>query len=463
MMPASNKGVGMNLGFPDVCLTPAAPAPVPIPYPNMGMNAMAVPFAPNVMISMMPGLNMSSRIPMTMGDEGGVSHPLFKQMGGYTMGNPMIYINSLPAINLLLPTTGNNYNNPLGAATVPSIVNVFFTSVAGTALPSGAPGTDRFTRAVDRAAIEQLEMLLEQPAAAAPGLSWSRTLGPSDPDDRRLVVAHVRRNSMAAGMGLRPRDELLAIHGRPVADMMPHDLESALSPEPGRVVDITVRRADGGKPVTLSGARTDAPCGTVRGRLLAGAVGYLEIDVFAPSTPTTVGNTIRRLEAAGMRALVLDLRCNPGGDADAALRIADAFVDRGSPLSRTRDNDGDETVQRARQPGAHDFPVVVLVDGSTASAAEVLAGALRHAGRATIVGERTYGKGAVQQLIPDPAGEGVLLATIASFMLPAGTPIEGRGVAPDLEVAGGTASPGRPFDDAQLRAAVEAAVERISD
>ena len=65
MMPASNKGVGMSLGFPDVCTTPAAPSPVPIPYPNMAMNAMAVPFAPNVMISMMPGLNMSSRIPMT--------------------------------------------------------------------------------------------------------------------------------------------------------------------------------------------------------------------------------------------------------------------------------------------------------------------------------------------------------------------------------------------------------------
>ena len=101
MLPASNKGVGMNSGFPDVCLTP--PVPLPVPYPNFALHAMAVPFSPVVKVTMMPALNMASKIPMTMGDELGIAHPMFKQMGAFTMGNPKIYIDKLPGINLLCP------------------------------------------------------------------------------------------------------------------------------------------------------------------------------------------------------------------------------------------------------------------------------------------------------------------------------------------------------------------------
>jgi carboxyl-terminal processing protease len=126
MLPACNKGVGMNMGFPDVCLTPAVPAPIPIPYPNMAMNAMAVPFLPTILLSCMPALNMMSKIPMTLGDQPGVANPLFMQMGAYTMGNPTIMLQGLPAVTLTSPTTGNNMNNPVGLAAVPSVTNVFF-------------------------------------------------------------------------------------------------------------------------------------------------------------------------------------------------------------------------------------------------------------------------------------------------------------------------------------------------
>ena len=125
MLPASNRGVGMNIGFPDVCLTPMVPSPVPIPYPNMALNAQAAPFVLKVMVRMMNMLNMGSKIPMTTGDEGGVSHPLFKQMGAYTMGNPRILMECLPAISLLMPTTGNMMNNPAGVVAVPSVVHLF--------------------------------------------------------------------------------------------------------------------------------------------------------------------------------------------------------------------------------------------------------------------------------------------------------------------------------------------------
>src|SRR6185369_4154314 len=130
MLPAANKGVGMNIGFPDVCLTPAGPAVVPIPYPNMAMNAMAAPFVPTILLGFMPALNLGSTIPMTMGDEGGVAHPFFKQMGRYTMGNPKVLLQGLPAITLTSPTSGNNMNNPVGAVLVPSVTTVFFTCAA---------------------------------------------------------------------------------------------------------------------------------------------------------------------------------------------------------------------------------------------------------------------------------------------------------------------------------------------
>lgn len=124
MMPAANQGVGMNTGFPDVCTTPAAPSPIPVPYPNIGMNAMAVPFIPNIMVSMAPAQNMGAKPALTNGDNAGVAHPLFMQPGGTTMGNPRIMMGGMPAAHLAVPTYGNNFNNPVGSKLVPSVTNV---------------------------------------------------------------------------------------------------------------------------------------------------------------------------------------------------------------------------------------------------------------------------------------------------------------------------------------------------
>lgn len=126
MLPASNRGAGMNIGFPDVCLTPTPAGPVPIPYPNFALNAQAVAFSPVVKVSGVHALNLGSKIPMTFGDDAGTAHPVFKQVGAYVMGNPTVNIDKLPAINLTCPTTGNAGNNAVGAVLVPSAVNVFY-------------------------------------------------------------------------------------------------------------------------------------------------------------------------------------------------------------------------------------------------------------------------------------------------------------------------------------------------
>jgi carboxyl-terminal processing protease len=133
MLPASNRGAGQNLAFPDVCNTPVGPATVPIPYPNIAMNAQATAFSMVVKVSMMNALNMSSVIPMTNGDQAGVAHPTVMGAARYTMGNPIVFVDKQPAICLLCPTTGNNMNAPLGAVLVPSAVNVFYTFAADSA------------------------------------------------------------------------------------------------------------------------------------------------------------------------------------------------------------------------------------------------------------------------------------------------------------------------------------------
>jgi carboxyl-terminal processing protease len=133
MLPASNRGVGMNIGFPDVCLTPTPAGPVPIPYPNIAMHAQAVGFSLIVKVSGVHALNLGSKIPITMGDEPGTAHPVFKQVGTFVMGNPVVFVDRLPAICLTCPTMGNAGNNAVGAVLVPSAVNVLYTYAIGDA------------------------------------------------------------------------------------------------------------------------------------------------------------------------------------------------------------------------------------------------------------------------------------------------------------------------------------------
>jgi carboxyl-terminal processing protease len=324
MLPASNKGIGMSLGFPDVCLTP--PVPLPVPYPNIALNVLMAIFSPVVKVSMLPALNMAAFTPMTMGDEAGLAHPTFKGTGRYTMGNPIVHIDMLPAINLLCPTTGNNFNDPLGLVVMPSLTNVFFTYRAG----GGEEG------------------ILPIPAV-----------------DSQL-----------------------------------------LSLEPG-----------------------DGP---VRTAWLGEGVGYLAIRVFSLDVPARVYSAIRALEAEGLTTLVLDVRGNPGGELTAFLELAGDFLEPDSVVARVIDVDGDETAHRSRSSRPYRVPVWILVDRSTASAAELFAGCLQAHGRAVILGETTYGKGTAQQFLSSPSAEEAV--TWATVTLPDGTPIHGVGVRPDIEL-----------------------------
>ncbi|MFO0554704.1 MAG: PAAR-like domain-containing protein [Polyangiaceae bacterium] len=141
MLPASTRGIGMALGFPDVCLTPSPAGPVPIPYPNIAEHSQASKTVATIKINMMDALNMMSEIPMSSGDEAGSSHPTVKGPQRYTMGMFNILLNLMPAITLACLTSHNNMNCPVGAVLVPSAPNILFNFATGCAGASLEPAS----------------------------------------------------------------------------------------------------------------------------------------------------------------------------------------------------------------------------------------------------------------------------------------------------------------------------------
>jgi carboxyl-terminal processing protease len=177
-------------------------------------------------------------------------------------------------------------------------------------------------------------------------------------------------------------------------------------------------------------------------------IAFLAIPIFSAGVPARVYSALHRFGLDHVRALILDLRGCPGGELVAALELASDFLDEGTLLVSAIDEDGDEICHRVRGARPHRFPLFLLVDRGTASAAEVFAGCLQAHGRALVLGETTHGKGSAQRLVPGLSEPGICYATVATFTLPNGEPIQDRGVRPDREV-----SPATAHEDARAAAA----------
>ncbi len=206
--------------------------------------------------------------------------------------------------------------------------------------------------------------------------------------------------------------------------------------EPGTAVRITVGRAGAPEPFDVTLVREVIRVESVAGELLAPGFPWLRIRAFQDGTAADAKLAALRLgrEGGGLRGVLLDLRRNPGGLLDEAVRLADLFLDDGAIVT-TRGRGGVEIARyEARSRGTlPPVPVVVLVDAASASAAEIVAGALQDNGRALVVGIRTFGKGSVQSLIPLDNGAGLKL-TVARYYTPAGRSIQAEGIRPDVEV-----------------------------
>lgn len=271
-----------------------------------------------------------------------------------------------------------------------------------------------------------------------------------------LVVQHVVRRSPALAAGLQVDDVVLAVNGESLNGMSIEDAVTLIRGPAGSTVTLDLRR-DGG-PLTLSIQRAVIETESVASEVLAdGQVGYLRIEGFSSSAAEDFVDQLTALVSdRGLTRIVLDLRNDPGGFVNTAEGIASQFVADG-PIYWEEDASGTQSPKSAVPGGVATDPsikVVVLVNGGTASASEIVAGALQDTGRATLVGEKTFGKGTIQTWHPlnDGAAGGFRLSVL-KWLTPHRTWIHGEGIAPDVVVA----APADPSseEDPQLERAIE--------
>ena len=261
----------------------------------------------------------------------------------------------------------------------------------------------------------------------------------SESEGGHIMVVTPIEGSPADRAGVRSGDELLQVDGKPVAPGSLDETIARMRGLAGSHVSIVIGRKGEPEPLRFDLARSEVHVHTVRAERLPGGYGYVRVSHFSDSTPGDFDGAIEELQTAAgaspLRGLVLDLRDNPGGVLESAVSVADSFLESGM-IVRADGRTPDARFEMDATPGdlLNGAPVVVLVDAGSASGAEIVAGALRDHGRATLMGERTYGKGSVQTVMPLRDGEALKLTT-SRYFTPSGRSIQERGLEPDVRVA----------------------------
>ena len=253
---------------------------------------------------------------------------------------------------------------------------------------------------------------------------------------------------------------ILTLDGRRARDMPISDAVRLMRGEPGTEVQVSIRREGEDEALRMTLTREIVRIEAVEARILPDRIVHLRIKSFQSTTTDEVRRALdaaveRTASSGGVRGVLLDMRRNPGGLLDEAVRVSDEFLESGVIVS-TRGRGGQLLSEaRAHRTGTRPrWPMVVLVDNFTASAAEIVAGALRDHGRAIVVGSDTWGKGSVQNIIELPDGSALKL-TVARYYTPSGRSIQAHGIEPDVEV--------EQLDEATSRELVQRAIERFSE
>lgn len=240
-----------------------------------------------------------------------------------------------------------------------------------------------------------------------------------------------------APRGLQPGDVFVAVGGKSIVGAPLQAASNLIRGAPGSQVSVTVERpgTDGGQSqrLTFVFTRATVVIPTAIGTMLPGGIGYLNVNQFTETTPDQVKTALATLKKAGMKGLVLDLRNNPGGLVDSALGVASQLMPNGL-LTYLVDRQGQRqnyTITNGTRLGV---PMVVLVNGFTASAAEILSGAIQDRGLAPLIGTQTFGKGIVQRIYPLQGNTGLKI-TVAHYYTPKGRDINKKGLTPDHIVA----------------------------
>jgi len=254
--------------------------------------------------------------------------------------------------------------------------------------------------------------------------------------DGTLKIVRVIAGSPAERAGIRSNDRITAVDGRSVKEVSTDQAAEMLQGREGSVCDVVVV-TPGEDPRRLRVKREHVDVPSVEDTQILDAesgIGYFKLTCFQKSTSKDVDAALWKLHKDGMRSLIMDLRGNPGGLLTASVEVADKFIEEGTIVSTRGRSQQEDFTYTAHRPGTWRVPLVVLIDGDSASASEIFAGAIRDHHRGTLVGVRSYGKGSVQGIFPlSQSGAGLRLTT-SKFYSPNGLPFVKVGVEPDILV-----------------------------
>jgi len=253
--------------------------------------------------------------------------------------------------------------------------------------------------------------------------------------DGRLIIVRALAGSPAERAGLRAGDVIVAVDGKPLGKTTLIEAIMLIRGPAGSTVRLQVQRPteSGFEEFELEVKREKITLPTVESELLVGSIGHIRLTEFNSLATGEVQKALRELNRQGMKGLILDLRDNPGGYLDTAVEIADEFLEEGLIVTE-RDREGEGDDYSARRGGlATDIPLVVLVNNASASASEIVAGAIQDQKRGTLIGEQTFGKGSVQMTFTLSDGSS-LHVTVARWFTPSGRLIDGEGLMPDIVV-----------------------------
>ena len=247
--------------------------------------------------------------------------------------------------------------------------------------------------------------------------------------DNKVTIISVLPDTPGEKAGLAAGDEIMAVDGTPVSELQPEEVAMHIRGEVGTHVTLTISRDGSESDYDIE--RATIKIETAKGKVLADGMGYIRIASFSENTDKEFKAAYDELEAQGMKGLIIDLRENPGGLVTSCVNIANMVVPKG-PIVSVVERDGSKEVHESKLE-EEKYPIVVLIDGNSASASEILAGALQDTGAATIVGTKSYGKGSVQVVMPMFHNDALKL-TIAKYYTPNGRCIDGIGIEPDVAI-----------------------------
>lgn len=251
--------------------------------------------------------------------------------------------------------------------------------------------------------------------------------------DGKVIVESAIRDSPAERAGLHPQDVILSVNGHSLTGVDLNEAVNLIRGPRGTKAKLIVQREGVSEPFQLILVRDEIDLETVSARLLPDGIGIIEIRQFALNTLDRFKEELEAFEAKGMKALVIDVRNNPGGPLPAVVSIAQLFIPEGKTIVQVESRNGGREVTLS-QGAAKPYPIAVLINRGSASAAEVLAAALQESAGALLIGEPTFGKGTVQVSYDSEAGGSQIKLTIAKWLTPSGNWIHERGIHPNLSV-----------------------------